>query len=401
MKDIFHSVKFAQKDPILGLNEKYNDDPRSSKVNLGVGIYFDDNGQIPLLESIHKIEIDYANLAISRGYLPIDGLTEYNLNTQKLLFGESSHLLKQNRVLTIQTLGGTGALKIGSDFLKQILPQSKVLISNPSWENHRALFERSGFLVESYPYYNSTTHSIDFEKMHDSLNKASAGTIVLLHVCCHNPTGVDPNIEQWKQIAKIIQENKLIPFLDMAYQGFSKNVESDSAVIRIFSDLDIPVFISSSYSKSFALYGERVGALTIVTNNENEQAKVLSQIKCIIRTNYSNPPTHGAMLVSKILSTPRLFSLWKKELEKMRNRIYTMRSLLVNKLENQGIKEFKFILKQKGMFSYSSLTSTQVNYLQSNYGIYIVSSGRICIAALNTHNIDNVANAIASVIDKK
>ncbi len=400
--DFFKSLKVASKDPILGLNEDYNADSRAHKVNLGVGVYYNDHGEIPLLEAVKEAEFAYFKSLPSRGYLPIDGFSEYNKNTQSLLFGENSNLVKQNRVLTAQTLGGTGALKIGADFLKQLFPYSKVLISDPSWENHQALFERAGFSVATYPYYNYTSHSLDFEKMVSSLKKATAGSIVVLHACCHNPTGVDPTFEEWKEIINTIRENGLIPFLDIAYQGFGKDLDSDSSVVRMFSESDGPTLISSSFSKSFALYGERVGALTVVTNSEEERKKVLGNLKRIIRTSYSNPPVHGSAIVSSILKDFKLFLLWKKELDNMKNRIQMMRKLLVEKLEkNHEIGKFNFIKKQKGMFSYSGLNLSEVNLLKEKHGIYIVPNGRICIAALNKNNIDRVAKGICSVMIEK
>ncbi len=398
MNSLFKSVKNAPHDPILGLNDQYNNDIRKGKINLGVGIYYNELGEIPLLQSIHQAELAYVKCAKPRGYLPINGLKNYNYNTQLLLFGPNSHLIEEGRVITVQTLGGTGALKIGGDFLRQLLPQSKIMISNPSWDNHRAIFEFIGFFVDTYTYYDFSTNELDFHGLTTDIKNSPKQTIVVFHACCHNPTGMDPNSEQWKEIASIVKTRNLIPFIDIAYQGFGEGLEQDSYPIRIFAKMGISVFISSSFSKSFSLYGERVGALTIITNNKNETENVLSQIKKIIRVNYSNPPTHGASIISHILSEPKLFSLWKKELTNMRERIYSVRKTLVQKLEKVNIlKDFSFILKQRGMFSFSGLDPIQVSRLRKEYGIYIVSNGRICMAALNEKNIDDFISGFINV----
>jgi aromatic-amino-acid transaminase len=299
----------------------------------------------------------------------------------------------------MQALGGTGALKIGADFIKQLVPGAKVAISNPSWENHRALFERAGFEVVNYPYYDANTHGLDFQGMLNALRALPAQSVVVLHACCHNPTGVDLTTDQWREVAHVVKQTQLIPFLDIAYQGFGDGLEQDAAAVRLFAELDMTMFISSSFSKSFSLYGERVGALTIVTGSQDESNRVLSQVKRVIRTNYSNPPTHGGTIVSTVLNTPALFALWDQELAGMRERIRLMRRQLVEKLAENGVKEdFGFVMKQRGMFSFSGLTAAQVEALRSEHAIYAVSSGRICVAALNSHNIDVVAKAIASVM---
>ena len=399
MTTLFESVELAPRDPILGLNEQYNADTRSTKVNLGVGVYYDDEGRIPLLKAVHKAEVARIEAAAARGYLPIEGIKNYNKGAQELLLGKDSPLTKEGRTLTFQALGGTGALKIGADFLKQITPDSKVFISNPSWENHRALFERAGFAVETYAYYDAETHGLDFDGMLASFKNMPARSIVILHACCHNPTGVDLTQDQWKQIVQLIQEKDLIPFLDIAYQGFGDGLEEDAKVVRLFADLGIPMFISSSFSKSFSLYGERVGALTLITSSADESSRVLSQVKRVIRTNYSNPPTHGGTIVSSVLNSPELFVLWEEELAGMRNRIRDMRQQLVAKLKEHGVTQnFDFVLSQRGMFSYSGLTSEQVDRLRNEHGVYAVSSGRICVAALNSRNIDYVAKAITQVL---
>ncbi len=391
----FSELELAPRDPILGLNEAFNSDIRSNKVNLGVGVYCDDNGILPLLKAVSQAELERVQKNLPRGYLPIEGLASYNTGVQNLLFQNNQNLI--NRSITVQAVGGTGALKIGADFLKHFGNKSaKVAISNPSWENHKAIFEMAGFEVINYDYYNHQTHLADVPAMLESLQKMPAHTIIVLHACCHNPTGADLNEEDWKQVVKVCQQNKLIPFLDMAYQGFSEGINEDAAAIRLFSDSGLPVFVSSSFSKSFSLYGERVGALTIIAENSDEKAKVLSQVKRVIRTNYSNPATHGASLVSAVLNTPNLFSLWEQELAEMRVRIKQMRNAFVEKLSLNS--DFSFVNKQQGMFSYSGLTSAQVERLKQEFAIYAVSSGRICVAALNSKNIDYVTDCIKKVL---
>lgn len=399
MSSLFQSVELAPRDPILGLNEQFNADTRPNKVNLGVGVYYDDKGRIPLLQAVHEAEVARVQASAARGYLPIEGIAGYNKGAQELVLGKNSPLIAQGRALTMQALGGTGALKIGADFLKQLVPNAKVAISNPSWENHRALFERAGFEVVNYPYYDPATHGLDFKAMIDYLRNLPAQSIVVLHACCHNPTGVDATTEQWREIAEVVKKGDLIPFLDIAYQGFGDGLEPDATAVRLFAEQDMTMFISSSFSKSFSLYGERVGALTIVTGSKDESNRVLSQVKRVIRTNYSNPPTHGGTIVSMVLNDPKLFALWDKELGQMRDRIRLMRTQLVDKLKEYGVQQdFNFVKAQRGMFSYSGMTSAQVDRLREEHGIYAVSSGRICVAALNSGNIDAVAKAIAAVL---
>ncbi len=400
MSTLFQSVELAPRDPILGLNEQYNADTRATKVNLGVGVYYDDMGRIPLLAAVHKAEVARVEACAARGYLPIEGIAAYNKAAQELVLGKHSPLVAAGRVLTMQALGGTGALKIGADFIKQLVPDAKVAISNPSWENHRALFERAGFEVVNYDYYDAATHGLNFNGMLASLRALPAQSVVVLHACCHNPTGVDPTPEQWREIANVVKAADLIPFLDIAYQGFGEGLEPDAAAVRMFADLDMTMFISSSFSKSFSLYGERVGALTIVTGSKDESSRVLSQIKRVIRTNYSNPPTHGGTVVATVLNSPELFAMWDSELAGMRDRIRLMRTQLVDKLKEYGARgDFSFVKAQRGMFSFSGLNAAQVDRLREEHGIYAVSSGRICVAALNSGNIEAVARAMAHVIN--
>jgi aromatic-amino-acid transaminase len=396
---VFASVDLAPRDPILGLNEAFGADPRTSKVNLGVGVYYNDEGKIPLLRAVKEAERMRVEAAQPRGYLPIEGIAAYDAAVQSLLFGAQSPLLSSGRLVTAQALGGTGALKIGADFLARFSAGAKVLISDPSWENHRALFESAGFTVESYSYYDPATRGVRFGAMLAALRAAAPGTIVVLHACCHNPTGVDLTEAQWRDVVATVRERSLLPFLDIAYQGFGDGIDPDGAAVRLFADSGVPFFVSSSFSKSFSLYGERVGALTIVTADKDEATRVLSQLKRVIRTNYSNPPTHGASLVAAVLTTPALRQMWEAELAEMRERIKAMRQKLVDGLKARGVAgDFSFILQQRGMFSYSGLNADQVARLQSEFGVYAVSSGRICVAALNSRNIEQTCEAIAAVL---
>ena len=396
---IFSAVEMAPRDPILGLNESFNADTRATKVNLGVGVYFDDNGKIPLLNAVKIAEKARLESMPPRGYQSIEGLAAYNQAVQTLLFGKDSSLLAEGRVVTAEALGGTGALKIGADYLKRLQPNATVYISDPSWENHRALFESAGFPVDTYPYYDAATRGVNFEGMKAKLNSLAAGSIVVLHACCHNPTGADLDEAQWRETIDVIRTRGLIAFIDMAYQGFADGISEDALALNLFSASGLQFFVSSSFSKSFSLYGERVGALSIVTAAKDEAARVLSQVKRVIRTNYSNPPTHGGAVVASVLSNPDLRQMWEDELGAMRVRIRSMRSSLVEKLKAKGTaQDFSFIIKQRGMFSYTGLTAEQVARLKDEFGIYAVSTGRICLAALNSKNIDYVADSIAAVL---
>ncbi|MDE1891313.1 MAG: aspartate/tyrosine/aromatic aminotransferase [Betaproteobacteria bacterium] len=389
----------APKDPILGITEAFNADKNPNKVNLGVGVYTDENGKVPLLECVKQAESLINNKQMPRGYLPIDGLALYNKEVQGLVFGKESSALKDERVVSAQALGGTGGLKLGADFLKRFHGNAQVLISDPSWENHRALFETAGFTVNTYPYYDAQTHGVNFSGMIEKLNQSPTGTIIVLHACCHNPSGVDLNDEQWIQIIKTVKERNLVPFLDLAYQGFSRSIEEDGKVIKLFVESGITTFVSNSFSKSFSLYGERIGAFHIACQSKDEASRVLSQLKRVIRTNYSNPPAHGAQIVATVLSTPDLRALWEKELGHMRDRIKEMRTLFVSRLkEKLPQQDFSFVADQNGMFSFSGLTKEQVHAMRDNYSVYAVDSGRICVAALNNGNIDAVVNAIVGVL---
>jgi aromatic-amino-acid transaminase len=396
---LFSSVEMAPKDPILGLTETYLADTRPEKVNLGVGVYYDDNGKLPLLRAVKKAEEARIAKGLPRGYQPIDGPAAYNKAVQALLFGADSETVKSGRTITMDTLGGTGGLKVGGDYLKRLLPGSKLAISDPTWENHRGVFENAGFEVVTYSYYDPATHGLDFAKMVQSLSAMPAGTIVLLHACCHNPTGVDLNPEQWKEVVALCKSKGFVPFLDLAYQGFGDGIDPDALAVRLFAESGLPFLVSSSFSKSFSLYGERVGALSIVTRSADEASKVLSQVKRVIRTNYSNPPIHGGGVVADVLTSPELRQLWEDELAEMRNRIRTMRLEFVERLKALGVaQDFSFVAKQRGMFSYSGLNPQQVDRLREEFAIYAIQSGRICVAAMNSGNIDRVVKAVAAVL---
>ncbi len=396
---LFTAVEMAPRDPILGLNEQFNADPNPAKVNLGVGVYFNDEGKLPVLRCVAEAEKQLLASPKPKNYLPIDGIAAYDKAVQGLVFGADSDAVKGARVATIQALGGTGGLKVGADFLKRLNPAAKVLISDPSWENHRALFSNAGFAVEIYPYYDATTRGIRFDAMLAALKGAPVGSVVVLHACCHNPTGFDITPAQWEQVAAACQTAGLVPFLDMAYQGFGVGIVEDGAAVQCFLRTGMNFFVSTSFSKSFSLYGERVGALSVVCSSTEECARVLSQLKIVIRTNYSNPPTFGAQLVATVLTTPTLRAMWEEELAGMRDRIKAMRHALVAQLQAAGVTgDLSYITRQMGMFSYSGLAKEQMQRLRSEFGVYGVDSGRICVAALNSRNIDAVASALARVM---
>jgi len=400
--NLFASVQLAPKDPIFGLTEAYTADQRPGKVNLGVGVYYTDDGKVPLLKAVLAAEQEVVAKQSPRAYIPIEGPNPYNSAVQNLLFGADSPLIKDGRVVTAECLGGTGALRVGGDFVKRLDTGAPAAISAPSWENHRGIFESAGYQVLEYTYFDPKTRGVDFEGMVKSLESFPAKTLVILHACCHNPTGADLTPDQWKKIISICQTRQLIPFLDIAYQGFATGIEEDGAAVQLFADSGMSFFVSSSFSKSFSLYGERVGALSIVTQSKEESARVLSQLKRVIRTNYSNPPTHGAAIVAMVLNSPKLRQMWEDELAEMRERIKAMRHGLNKKLAAAGAQQdFSFIETQRGMFSYSGLTAGQVANLQEQDGIYALSTGRICVAALNTKNLDRVAQAIARVLVSK
>ncbi len=398
MPSLFDAIEMAPRDPILGLNEQFLADPNPAKVNLGVGVYFDENGKLPILRCVRAAEEMMIESPKPRGYLPIDGIAAYDAATQALVFGADHPARKAGRIATVQAVGGTGGLKVGADLLQRMNPKAKVLISEPSWENHRALFEGAGFAVETYPYYEADRHDVDFPAMLAALQGAPAGTIVVLHACCHNPTGCDLTPAQWNELVPVLVERRLVPFLDMAYQGFGDGIAEDGLAVQLCLSAGLDFFVATSFSKSFSLYGERVGALSVVCASADEAARVLSQLKRVIRTNYSNPPTHGAAVVAHVLSTPALRTMWEEELAGMRERIKRMRVELRRKLEAAGARiDTAFITQQRGMFSYSGLNKAQMERLRQEFGIYGVDSGRICVAALNDKNLDAVVAAIVKV----
>ncbi|WBH34801.1 Aromatic-amino-acid aminotransferase [Pseudomonas aeruginosa] len=396
---LFSAVEMAPRDPILGLNEAFNAAPRATKINLGVGVYHNEQGHMPLLHAVAEAENVRIEAHAPRGYLPIEGIAAYDQAVQKLLFGADSELLAQGRVVTTQAVGGTGALKTGADFLKRLLPNAVVAISDPSWENHRALFESAGFPVQNYRYYDAATNGVNRAGLLEDLKALPARSIVVLHACCHNPTGVDLELDDWKAVLEVLREREHVPFLDIAYQGFGAGIDEDAFAVRLLAESGLQLFVSSSFSKSFSLYGERVGALSVVTSSKEEAGRVLSQVKRVIRTNYSKPPTHGATVVAAVLNSPELRAMWEEELGEMRSRIHSMRLAMVEQLASQGAKrDFSFVARQRGMFSYSGLTAEQVERLKNEFGIYAVSTGRICVATLNNSNLERVTRAIVQVL---
>jgi aromatic-amino-acid transaminase len=396
---VFTEVPAAPRDPILGMTEQFNADIRTNKINLGVGVYQDEAGKLPLLKAVKAAEDKRVASSAARGYLPIDGIATYNQAVQNLLFGASSEVVKDKRIATVQCLGGTGALKVGADLLKRFAPGAAVYISDPSWENHRALFESAGFVVHNYAYYDPATHGLNFEGMKASIAAAPAGSIIVLHACCHNPTGVDLSSAQWDEIIALVKVKGHIGFLDMAYQGFGDGIDADAAAVGKFTAAGVTFLVSSSFSKSFSLYGERVGALSAVCQSTDEAARVLSQLKRVVRTNYSNPPTHGGTLVSMVLNDPALRQQWEDELAAMRERIKLMRGEFVDGLKQRGVAmDFDFVRRQRGMFSYSGITAAQAQKLRDDYGVYALDTGRICVAALNDVNLERVLDSIAAVV---
>jgi aromatic-amino-acid transaminase len=393
------AVAMASSDPILGLTEAFNADTHSSKANLGQGIYCNDEGKVPVLECVWRAKNKLLDPALAHGYLPIDGLAAYSRAVQDMVFGADSEAVRQGRVVTVQTLGGTGALKVGADLLRHLDAGAEVWISDPSWENHRTLFEYAGFKVNTYRYYDPHTRGLDLGGMLASFERIPPGSIVVLHACCHNPTGVDATTDDWLRIVEIVRTRRLVPFVDSAYQGFAESLEADSAVVRLFVEACPVVFVSSSFSKSLSLYGERVGALSVVTEDTDQMMRTLSQVKRIIRAIYSSPPSFGARIAELVLATPELTALWHRELGEMRERIKMMRVQLVDAIRaSRADFDFDSVIRQRGMFSYTGLTREQVQRLRSDHSVYVLGSGRICVAALNSRNIGYVAEAIARVL---
>jgi len=397
-ESLLANVKMAPRDAILGLTETFLADSNPKKVNLGVGVYYDDQGKAPLLECVRRADEALTAAGVARPYLAMDGFPEFVRSVQELLFGSDHPAVVQGRVTTVQAVGGTGALKVGADFIRRFAPKAVMYMSDPSYDNHRPLFEEAGFTVEMYPYYDPRTRGIKFAEMIDYLRAAPKGSVVLLHACCHNPTGVDIRGEEWGEVMKAVAERRLIPFLDFAYQGFGEGVDEDAEVARRFAEALPLVLVAMSFSKSFSLYGERVGSLSVVTADAGEAARVLSHLKRMIRTNYSNPPSHGARIVASVLASPELRALWRKEVVGMRDRVRSMRRELVDRLKKRIPDDFGFILRQRGIFSYSGLSREQMIAMRERFSVYGIESGRICVAALNSRNLDYVADAIASTV---
>ncbi len=398
-KSIFDVVGQAPDDPILGLNEAFKSDPRDKKVNLSIGVYSTEDGKVPLLRVVAEAEKRILEAGEPHTYLPISGIPAFTSGVQKLIFGADSPIIKEKRAVTVQSLGGTGALKVGADFLAAILKDPEAVVSTPTWQNHVAIFEQAGFKVGKYPYYDKENNGVDFPAMLESLKGLKENTVVVLHACCHNPTGYDLTQEQWAQVVDVCVKNKLIPFLDIAYQGFGDGLEEDAGSIRQFADAGIPFFVSSSFSKSFSLYGERIGALTVVCKDQEEASRVMSKLKALIRANYSNPPAHGAKIVAQVLNDPKLMAQWHEDLSEMRERIKEMRKDLAAELKALGAKkDFDFVTQQKGMFSFSGLNPEQVQRLKDEFGVYIVKRGRMCVASLNKDNVKYTAEAIKEVL---
>jgi aromatic-amino-acid transaminase len=398
---MFQHVDAYAGDPILTLNENFQKDPRPGKINLSIGVYFDDAGRLPVMSAVREAESALLQSIGPRPYQPMEGAANYRQAVQHLLFGAEHEAVKSARIATIQTLGGSGGLKVGADFLKRYFPQSEVWLSDPTWDNHRAMFEGAGFTVHTYPYYDAATGGLRFEALLAAFRDMPERSIVLLHACCHNPTGVDLTRDQWAQLIPVIQSRRLIPYVDIAYQGFGDGIEEDAFAIRALADAGVSFFCASSFSKSFSLYGERCGALSVVCPTADEAALVLGQLKAAIRRNYSSPPTHGGQIVARVLQTPALRQAWADELDAMRARIQDMRrrlhAVLSAKLPGRNVDYF---ITQRGMFSYTGLSPEQVDRLKDEHGVYLVRTGRMCVAGLNQHNVEAVAQAMAAVLEK-
>lgn len=396
---MYQHVEFYPGDPILGLVEVYNQDARVCKVNLGIGIYFDDEGKMPVLGSVRRAEEQRAAELRPSPYLPMEGLSDFHSAVQKLLFGANNPAVSEKRIATIQTLGGSGALKIGADFLHRWFPRAKAYVSDPTWDNHRGIFEGAGFEVGTYPYYDAQTVGVKFDEMLSFFNGLDENSVLILHPCCQNPTGVDLSEEEWDEVLQVIAERKLIPFMDIAYQGFGGDLDSDAYAIRKAVEMGLPLFVSNSFSKNLSLYGERVGGLSVVCPNQEEAEIVLGQLKLTVRRIYSSPPAHGAYIASDIMNNPEWFTLWQSEVYEMRDRIRAMRrrlhDVLAAKIPN---RDFSYFIKQRGMFSYTGLTVEQVVRLREEFAVYLLESGRMCVAGLNPDNIEYVAEAFAEVL---
>jgi aromatic-amino-acid transaminase len=398
---MFEHIDAYPGDPILSLNENFQKDPRTNKVNLSIGIYFDDEGRLPVMQAVREAELSILKELGPKSYLPMAGLAHYRDAVQSLVFGSDSPMRAQNRIATVQTLGGSGALRVGADFIKRYFPKSQVWVSDPTWENHRFIFERAGFEVNTYPYYDEATGGLLFDAMLEGIDKLPAKSVVLLHACCHNPTGVDLDQAQWVKLIDVLQKRDLLPFVDMAYQGFGAGLDDDAFAVRELARRGVPALIANSFSKNFSLYGERCGGLHVICDDAAEADRVLGQLTSAVRANYSNPPTHGAKIVTQVLNTPELKASWEQELASMCQRIARMRQAIHDGLKDhvRGEMLTRYI-KQRGMFTYTGLVAEQADRLKEEFGVYILRSGRMCVAGLNQSNVQTVADAIGKVLSK-
>ena len=385
-------------DPIMAGFAEFGSDTRPDKINLGVGMYYDEDGRIPILDVVQAAESGLAGKIATWGYLQPDGLPSLREATKRLVFGDAMVDAEGARITTVQSLGGTGALKLGADVIRRVAPDSVVALSRPTWGNHPSIFQGAGLRTVEYPYFDPATGGVDWAGMQAAIAAMAPGTVLLLHACCHNPTGADLTPDNWQALAALVRERQLVPFLDMAYAGFAEGLEQDSAPARLLAGLGVPLFVATSFSKSFALYGERIGALSVVAADAGQAGLVLDQVKVAIRTNYSTPPSHGALLVAAVLTDPALRAQWTAELETMRQRIRRMREGLVARLAGNNVKDFSRFVEQKGLFSFSGLSAAQMARLKSEFGIYGVSDGRLCMSALTERTLDRVAEGIRAVI---
>lgn len=396
---MFAHVDAYAGDPILSLVETFQKDTRQPKVNLGIGLYYDEQGRLPLLKSVKQAEVTRATAPTARPYLPMEGAVNYREAIQHLIWGADHEAVLAGRIATIQSIGGSGALKVGADFLKRYFPNSEMLVSDPTWDNHRSIFEGAGIKVGTYPYFDAQTGGVAFDAMIAHFETLPKHTIVLLHPCCHNPTGVDLSNEQWTQVIKVVKSRELIAFLDIAYQGFGDGLEEDAYAIHAMTEAGVTFFLSNSFAKNMSIYGERCGGLSVICPTAAEAQLVLGQLKFTIRRNYSSPPTHGSQIVAAVLNDAGLRAMWVNEVAEMRSRIQAMRQKLYGVLSAKVAgRDFSYFIKQRGMFSYTGLTPAQVERLKDEFAVYLVRSGRMCVAGLNEGNIDYVANAMAAVL---
>ncbi|SAK51376.1 aromatic amino acid aminotransferase [Caballeronia fortuita] len=399
---MFEHIDAYPGDPILSLNEDFAKDPRTNKVNLSIGIYYDDEGRLPVMHAVREAEAQLLAQPAAKPYLPMAGLAPYRDAVQALVFGDDSAARIEGRIATVQTLGGSGALKVGADFIKRYFPASQVWVSDPTWDNHRFIFERAGFAVGTYPYYDEASGGLDFDAMLSAIRDLPAKSVVLLHACCHNPTGVDLNDAQWVKLVGAMKERDLLPFIDMAYQGFGAGLDADAFAIRELVRQNVPAFVANSFSKNFSLYGERCGALSVICESAESAARVLGQLTSAVRANYSNPPTHGAKIVARVLTTPALRQAWEEELASMCTRIARMRGAIHARLAgNVPDAMLARYVEQRGMFTYTGLSASQVDTLRERHGVYLIRSGRMCVAALNDRNVEAAAKAIGDVLSKE